>query len=102
MARRIGTGTKENAKIVKCKIKDIPWDVFTVNSTYDDSLDDWMLDGVQPTGKTIMLSQKTSNEQVIVALQIDRRKFKAFISKNEIFVCNRKDNPPSLCIRRSV
>mgnify|MGYP003704946317 FL=1 len=56
------------------KIKNIAWDVFAVDSTYDDSLDDWMLDDLKPTGKTIMLSQKTSNDQIMIALQMNKKK----------------------------
>lgn len=85
----------------KHKIKNIPWNVHTVKSTYDESLDDYMLDGIEWTGKTINLSAKTSSEQILVALEMSRKSFKAFISTNEIFICNKKTNEPCFCLKRN-
>ena len=101
MARVVGARTQEVKKTMtgRHKIKNIPWEVHTVKSTYDQALDDYLLDGYEPTGKTVNLSTKTSNEQILVALEMSRRNFKAFISKNEIFVCNKKTNEPCVCLK---
>ena len=76
------------------KVKDIVWDIYKVRSTYDSFLDDYMLDGVERTGMTVKLSDNTSNEQVMVEMALSKKNYKAYISKNEIFVCNRKTNEP--------
>lgn len=100
MARIVGARTQEIAKKSKYKVKDIPWEVHAVKSTYDQALDDYMLDGMEPTGQVVNLSSKTSNEQILVTMKISRRNFKAFISKNEVFICNKKTNEPCFCLKR--
>jgi len=101
MARRAGARTQENKKIVKCKVKNIPWDIHTVKSTYDQSLDDYLLDGIEWTGKSVNLSSKTNNEQVMNEMKLSKRVYKAFISTNEIFICFIKNNEPCFCLKRN-
>ncbi|NCA13964.1 MAG: hypothetical protein EBS89_07495 [Proteobacteria bacterium] len=82
------------------KVKDITWDIYKVKSTYDSALDDFLLDAIERTGMTVKLSDKTSNEQVMGEMQMSKRNYKAFISKNEIFICHRKTNEPCYCLRK--
>lgn len=82
------------------KEKDIPYHIYTVESTYDSFVDDWMLDSCEPTQMIIRLSGKTSNDQICNELSLNRRHYITHISKNEIYVVSRSNNKPKYCLKK--
>lgn len=82
------------------KIKDIPWHIHTVESTYDDSLDDYMLDKCEPTQMIIKLSKKTSSEQIMNEMKLNRKAHIAHISTKEIYIVKKSNNEPVYCLKK--
>lgn len=82
------------------KIKNIQYQIHTVESTYDSDLDDWMLDKFEPTQIFVNLSAKTSNEQICTEMQLKRHHYESHISKNEIYVVNKNNKKPKYCLKK--
>ena len=78
------------------------WKLHFVRSSYDESLDDYMLDECVPTETIVYLNKKPSQEAICEELSISRKLHRAHISTNDIYVVKKKNNEPIYCLKRSM
>lgn len=74
--------------------------VFSVESSYSSEFDDWFIDKMNFTGQSLML-KSASQEEVCNKINLSRKKYKAVISKADIYVMDKKTNEPILCLKRT-
>jgi hypothetical protein len=78
------------------------WNLNRIRASYDESLDDYMLDACVPTETVVYLNVKPSQEAICDELSISRKIYRAHISKNDIYIVNKKTNEPIYCLKSSV
>lgn len=79
--------------------KNVDLRLCVVDSTYDNELDEWMIDKISATDSVLKIASP-SQEEICSKVKLCRKKHIAYVSKNDIFVVHRDTKQPIVCLKK--
>ena len=73
--------------------------VHLIESAYDSEIQDWVVKKMTLTDSTVYLVVPTQ-EEVCKELKLNRKRYMTYVSKNDIFVLERKTQQPVMCLKK--